>query len=49
MEEVKKPDCIVNYNQHMSGVDLLDQMIALLVYQKDTQMDKESFLLSNGN
>ena len=28
MEEIEKPNCIVDYNKHMSGVDLLDQMIA---------------------
>ena len=28
MEEIEKPNCIVDYNKHMSGVDLLDQIIA---------------------
>ena len=28
MEEVQKPVCICDYNQHMSGVDHVDQMIS---------------------
>ena len=28
MEEVQKPACIIDYNEHMSGVDHVDQMIS---------------------
>jgi len=28
MEQVKKPACICNYNENMSGVDHIDQMIS---------------------
>jgi len=27
-ERVKKPDCVIDYNQHMCGVDHMDQLMA---------------------
>lgn len=36
-EEVQKPDCVVDYNQHMGGVDVGDQMIASYDFSRKTR------------
>jgi len=36
MEEVRKPVCIVDYNKHMCGVDLMDQMISYYPFTRKT-------------
>ena len=44
MEQVSKPACIVDYNKHMSGVDLLDQMISYYPFtRKTTKWTKKVF------
>ena len=45
-ETILKPQCIIEYNQYMSGVDRLDQMISYYPFhQKNLQVAQEDLLL----
>ena len=36
LEEVQKPECIIEYNKYMSGVDSVDQMISYYPFTRKT-------------
>jgi len=45
LEEVSKPTCILDYNKHMSGFDLLDQTIPYYPFTRKTlKWTKKVFL-----
>ena len=45
MEQVKKPACICNYNENMSGVDHIDQMISYYLCTRKTLKSRNPGLL----